>query len=110
MMDCVCCSHVVPILTLDSIHTDIPGVGNLDVSTLWGHLGCPRDPKSGLDAVLRSWLAGEGYCPPSWRGLLYAVLKTGGCHVWEDTIKFCAPKGMPNYIPIVTTYTVVLYC
>ena len=110
MMDCVCCSHVVPTLTLDSIHTYMPGVDNLDSSTLREYLGYPWDRVSSMDSLLWSWLAGEGGGPPSWRRLLYAVLKTGGCRVWEDTIKFCAPKGRPNYIPIVTTYTVVLYC
>ena len=110
MMDCVCYSHVVPTLTLENVYTHIPGVGSLHGFTLWQHLGWPGVRRSSVENFLCGWLAGEGECPPSWRRLLYAVLRTGGSHGWEDTIKLCAPEGMPNYIPIVITYTVVLYC
>ena len=108
-MDCVCCSHVVPTLTLESIHTHTPGVGNLDRLPLREYLDCPGEYGSSVDDLLRSWLAGKGRDRPSWRALRYAVLRSGGCHGWEDTMKFCAPEGMPNYIPIAATYTVVLY-
>ena len=98
----------MPTLTLDNIYAHIPGVGNLDESTLWEYLGDPRDGFSNVDVILRAWVTGKGRGPPSWRQLLYAVLRTHESLGW-DQIKFCTPEGRPNYIPIVTTCT-VLYC
>ena len=120
MMDYVCCLHVVPTLTLDNIYTYLPGVGNLDHSKLRYHLGDDTwsSGRSSVDVVLREWLAGNVHGPPSWKGLHHAIQwadvyhgshGSHGSHGWEQIIKFCAPEGKPNYIPIIITYT-VLYC
>ena len=71
------------------------------------HLDYPGEYGPSTDDVLRSWLAGDGQGTSSWRGLLDAPLKTDECHGWEDSIKLCTPEGTPNYIPIVTTYTII---
>ena len=87
----------MPILTLDSIHTHIPGVGNPIGGSVRDHLEYPGEYGPSAGDVLRSWLAGDGQGPSSWRGLLDAPLRTDECHGWEDSIKLYTPDFL-NYV------------
>ena len=50
----------MPILTLDSIHTHITGVGNPIGGRVRDHLDYPGEYGPNIDDALRSWLAEEG--------------------------------------------------